>query len=211
MNMKPPLLFDNLDNNNKESSKPPVVKQTYYWIPMVIGITFICLFLLVWAIIGRLDWVARNTLDETERGIAIALTYIIPLSLFSLVIIGAVSAIRYVWLKSNRERLVNVWESQSTIDKLDRDIYTQQLIERTLDAVLARAQQSKFAGVQTLTWDQSRQITNSVDPDEDTEEVLEDSTDNFVLPTLLELKKQNFINRSGNSIFIGFANEEDVK
>lgn len=204
MNVKGPFLYDSLDKENPKNGTKQESSIDLMWVPAVVAISLIVLVIATWLYLARLDSLLLQTYNEGEIAIIQLQRYGIPAGFFIIILLAAFYTARYIYLKSNRELLINVSEHQTTIREMEN--YTQAFTDRFFDAFEKRMERSLFAGVSTLTWDQSTHSQGNTDVP-----LLEDvsvATPDDPLPVLLEMQSRGLINRSGSSLLVGFTHEE---
>jgi hypothetical protein len=191
------LLYDSLDKPNANQQ----IAQKDDWrkdIPKYVFFAFLLLFGLVFFFVAL-----YGMINSYNDAVAYTGWFIIISYLFSVVflVFGRLSIYLYTeYNKANKERLVNVFEYQTTYDRLDN------ILAPYFDAMQTRMQQSIFSGVQNLTYSPTNTRNEQVQEpqkqiDVDTPVVVEE------LPALEQLQRDNMIGRSGNSILLGFEND----
>lgn len=196
MNNKPggTFLYDSLD---KENPKPKTDKAD--WRERIPFYTFLSFLILVAIGLFIAALQMLNSYDERVIWIGQGIILIEFLSIV-LLAFGRISIYLYTeYNKAHKERLINVFEYQTTYDKLDN------ILTPYFAAMQERMHNTIFAGVQNLTYSPSS--TRSELPQEqkqidiDTPVIMEE------LPALETLQRDGLIGRSGNSILLGFEDE----
>lgn len=192
------LLYDSLDKPNANQQ----IAHKDDWrkdIPKYVFFAFLLLFGLVLFFVALYGMINSYNDAVVYTGWFIIIAYIFAVVFL---VFGRLSIYLYTeYNKANKERLVNVFEYQTTYDKLDN------ILAPYFDAMQTRMQQSIFAGVQNLTYSPTNtkheQIQESQKQlDVDTPVVVEE------LPALEQLQREGMIGRSGSSILIGFESDE---
>lgn len=201
METKPPFIYDSLDrpNSNQKSGE----KITYRSDWRVVAV--ICFSLLIVAVLLIIlhQWAVYLIMFEFGNWVIVGT--ILLTSIYGTVILALFSALGilafYGINKARQAGLVNILDHQLTLDALNRLNYAEKMFEVALE----RANKSIYQGVSTLTLDKSIAYTGE---NKTLEEVLEETDTNQDLPLFETLQRDGLINRSGNSILIGFS--EDV-
>ena len=142
--------------------------------------------------------------DEPYRplgGFLLALIY----GFATLVLMGGASLMLYLgYTKIQRNTLINVLEHQTTMQGLKNLALT----DSYMTVANTRAQQSMFAGVQNLTYSPSKHIEGQAPLMENLHSVsLEQEQEQDYPSTIVEMERAGLINRSGNSLLVGFSSK----
>lgn len=213
MKHRGPFLHDDLDKPNIYPMPPPQPKidwRIYGVISAASIVAFIIFVWIVFSVYGHLEEIrySYNGIYSTIATLIIWFFYLVPV-----LIIGTVlyHVNRYLSVLTKRAALINVMEYQTTLANLDR---VTKVVDKFIPVMMERAKQSKFAGVQTLTYDDSKTVANQetlaklleepIEEDDDSDMSIADGNE----PILIALREKGLINRSNNSILIGFGEKK---
>lgn len=199
-----PIIYDSLDHVNPTGHQQPQLPRKEWRHTAVVAVTiltFSCMFIIV---VYFLINILSSYYNNSFASFLIWLIYCAPVVAIILILYHG-----HMWLRiiTKQAAMINILEKQTSVE--DIRLLQKLLIPNYFDVAKTRATQSQFAGVQTLTYDASR--TNSTMPLE--QPVLPSEAELIEMlpegnePILLELKRRGIINRSNNSIFLGFKKE----
>jgi hypothetical protein len=199
-----PLLYDSLDRPNAPklnagNTPPPKNREPLVWI---VGFIIFALFV-GGLLIYILSWAHNQYYYDDRAAIILAILQ----WLIVIVIAGSVfAAVVYLTLAALQK---GIWSLDrgvpiSVANALKQQLDTTQALNLQMQVMLERAKQSRFQGVTTLTLDESSHAetsTTTVAPV--TEETPEDVIGRDKSP-LEDMRDKGLINRSDNSLMIGF-------
>lgn len=199
------LLYDSLDRPNADK-KANADNKTYMkigWEIALVGVLLFCIMALLLYFIHAWAWSLFQ--DYEYRNIGMLLLSFMYVSLSILFLGPTVVFIRWLWIKSGRASLINAMEHQTTIQQLMRGNTTTQFF----DVMGRRADKSTFASAQNITYSPHHSVSNQNTLPEPTEQdIALDVDDEIPATTLQALQDKNYIGRSGNSLLIGFGEDE---
>jgi hypothetical protein len=201
MHINSPFQYDSLDKNNPRPQPQGPPKREWKVIAVfTLAVVFIVVIFIgaLFVIHAQLSYIEQTSYDWQKNAAILFkwLLYTAPVVTIVITLYHAHTTIQYV---TKRLGLINLMEVQTTIDQLTK----LGIGYSYLDIWKERAKKSQFSGIQTLTWDNSGNASES-DPfveEKDIEEYLPPANN----PILIELKNQGYIARSNNSILLGFG------
>lgn len=205
-----PVQIDYLDIDNPKQNPqlPPRREWKTAAVICITGLFSMLLFIVVvqqlHAYLLMISLTSSNIPGRLASGVLLWLIYCVPVAIM---LLGLYHGHFYLRNLTKQQGLVNILEKQVSVD--DVSLLRMLLAPGYFDVAKTRAQQSQFHGIQTLTYDASR--TGTTMPPEQpvlpSEEQLIQMLPEGSQPLLLELKERGYINRSNDSIFIGFKKE----
>lgn len=116
----PPVqITDSRDKLNPDQIPP--VDTSWTWKITGIIAALILVLAVPYMIWRRYDWVFQNTLNESERNFALFMTHfatVLPVIILAAIIF---TFVRYMGARTKREKLINLYHTQGTIDMLDKN------------------------------------------------------------------------------------------
>ena len=199
------LLYDSLDRPNADK-KSDVQSRSYtkidYKIALV-GILFFIVLFIILVVIHQFAWGLYESYEYRNLGILL----LAPMYLsFGAIIIGLVTIIlKWLYILATKSGLVNVMEHQTNIRTLSNNPVATQYF----DVMGRRADKSTFSSAQNITYSphHSTSNTNNAPVEDDTSTELAIDTD-IPVPTLHAMKDKGLIGRSGNSLLVGFGEDQ---
>lgn len=196
-----PQLVDFLDlpNADKKQSIPTSPNYTKVWIVLIITIALLFASLVVYVLLWLNYHYATVALWIINISVLCAIVGSVFVGLFYLVTL----AVKHATYTLNDGVPVNVF--RVLFARYNPDYATM----RYFDMWQERMKHSQFSGVSTLTLDQSVQSETSTTSvrTEDPEPVTTEPEPN--VSTLEDLKSKGLINRSDQSLFVGFAHDAE--
>lgn len=196
------FVYDSLDkpNSNKKSDIDTKTSIRVDW-KIVLALLPLWIFLFVCIIIIH-TWAWNLYLDYEYRTIGILI--LAPLYLgFGALILGFVSiALKLLWNYVRRIELVNVMEHQTTVDKLR---YSTDTATEYFSVMGRRADKSLFSSAQNITYSPHTSNSNQL-PENKEQEIIPEPLQ-YPETSLEALEDKGLIGRSGNSLMVGFGEE----
>lgn len=199
-----PVLYDSLDRPNADQRMPVQQKQNTnaVWIVFILVIAILIALLVLYVLI----WL-------NQSGAIVALWIINSAVIFGIVgiiiagvLYAFVLALKHAMYTLNDGIPVSIFSA--LFARYDKTF--EQLSTRYFDMWTKRMEHSQYSGVSTLTLDQSSQVetsTTSVQTTDDDPTPLQSITTENDKSVLEDLSDKGFINRSDNSLFVGFIQE----
>jgi ABC-type multidrug transport system fused ATPase/permease subunit len=199
-----PILYDSLDKPNSpymNKSKPQ--KHADYGLALIITLALFVAAIVTYGLM----WLNSAALYNTT---AVVLLWIVNVSVV-LAIVGLLFAlVMWLVLRALKDAVISLDDGVpvSVIGVWLQGLNTQRAADRFYDVMETRAQHSDYQGVSTLTLDKSVATdtsTTTVAPiAEDTPEIVPTEPNKGVIESL---RDNGFINRSDNSLMIGFSKD----
>lgn len=198
----PVFLYDSIDKENAHNNSAPKINSKIDYRVILASIFGGIVFFIILIVFHMIAW---NMLIDYEYHILGGILLAILYSFVTLVLLGmAILFLSYFWTKIQRNKLINIMEHQMTYDQLPHAAF----LSDYFNVAQTRAAHSTFAGVQNLTYSPSKHIESQeqVETIHDTEDI--ENVQEEYPSTLREMEKAGLINRSGNSILVGFMEED---
>lgn len=207
----PVFLYDSMDKENAQNpqhkQQSPKISQKIDFRSILAGIFGGIVLVIFLSILHVVAW--NMYLDYEYKKIGGVLLAVIYVFITIMLLGGAFLCMYGMWIKIQRHKLINIMEYQLTLDQLQSTSHA--FIPQVLNVAQTRAAHSMFAGVQNLTYSPSKHIEQheQSEQSEHMNALQEDSEELESYPsTMHEMDKAGLINRSGNSILIGFTEKE---
>lgn len=204
----PVFLYDSMDKENAQhKQQSPKISQKIDFRSILAGIFGSIVLVIFLSILHVVAW---NMYLDYEYKVIGGILLVVIYVFITLFLLGTAFLYIYgMWVKIQRDKLINIMEYQLTLDQLQSTSHA--FIPQVLNVTNTRAAHSMFAGVQNLTYSPSKHIEQSEQSEqsEQMNALQEDSEELESYPsTMQEMEKAGLINRSGNSILIGFTEKE---
>lgn len=200
--LQPPILYDSLDRPNAPHPSVPVVHESPW--PKIALIVISALFLAgitIFVIITLTQLAAYNGfaffLLQLFYVTVVCSLILVFIAIAIFAILRAFGANIHNLSSGVPVSMINIW--RSTID-------TQRAADSYYTVMNTRAKESRFQGVSTLTLDESRHeesSTTTVGATDESEENMPVAKDKSILE---DLRDKGHINRSNDSIMVGYSN-----
>lgn len=225
--IRAPFIYDSLDRPNADSnSKLQSYDSKNNNIKVTIDYKFIlaCILLLIVGIFSLYFLHERIMIDIDRSNFGrfsvfiiaqYALIYSIYLLPVALLIVSIYAIVSQIRINNKRAQLVNIMQHQTTIDRIHSGRLHDEhdALAEFLGVARVRAENSTYAGAQNITLDLSNSRNNAesspstdiTHPTTETEKMQGEE-----LPALLELRARGLINRSDDSLLIGFTRDTEI-
>ena len=188
------LLYDSLDKPNP--STPTIKRDWREDIPRYVFLSFLILLILILFLLS-FQWI--NSYDSNVMYVGWFIIILVLIAL-AIVCIGSLTVFIYgMSLEARRKSLINVFEYQTNIDNM------QNVLTPYFRAMEERMKHTLFAGIQNLTYSPSSVHNVPVQEEKIQEDIPIIEAE---LPILDDMRNNGLIGRSGNSILLGWSDDE---
>ena len=144
-------MIDSIDKpDNDGPSQSPVKDHTWKVLSVALVLAFIAVFVGFWLLERHYESALAESYTQGDIFWNTIMARGVPLVGFAILAWLAIAGVRIVWQYARRLGLVNLGDHQATIKQLDKSGSFDRLADKVADAMIARANNSQYAGVKSV-------------------------------------------------------------